>query len=179
MKLFTLTCLFFVYAYFLQAQTDSLSRPSLKYTYFLKLNQGELKPMKGHLSELKDSSLVFVNRFNFQPIEYPIGQIDLLTYRKKNSLLKGTLIGLAGGTLLGVIIGFALGDDQCDGSGLFGGTSSCFYSYTAGEKALLGGLGGFFYGAAFGAIIGSTTIKIPIKGKQENYRFYKPTFKFN
>jgi hypothetical protein len=88
-------------------------------------------------------------------------QINTIALKKKNAALKGTLIGLGAGIVVGAIAGFASGDDPQEE----------WFALTAGEKAFGLGIIGGFTGALIGVIAGvlSKTVFI-IGGKRDTYR---------
>jgi hypothetical protein len=114
-------------------------------------------------------------------INIGVDQIQSISLRKKNSVLKGALIGLGVGALTGVIAGLASGDDPVQpyysngqdpyGLGNFFVALDNSFAMTGGEKATGGAifLGGT--GAIIGAIVGAIAKKkFVIGGKKEVYR---------
>src|SRR6266496_5680029 len=114
-------------------------------------------------------------------INVSVEQIRSISFRKKNSGLKGALLGMGIGATVGIIAGFASGDDEKqpyydsnqDPFGLgnvFVSLNNAF-AMTAGEKAIAGGIGLGVSGAIVGAIIGAIAKKkFIIGGKKEVYR---------
>ena len=76
-----------------------------------------------------------------------INQLDLSVRRKRNFVRGLGIGGLTGGTL-GIFAGLASGDDECR-RGEF-----CIFELSAGDKAVLGALGGGLLGGAAGLLIG-------------------------
>ncbi|WP_420378252.1 hypothetical protein [Gilvibacter sp.] len=85
--------------------------------------------------------------------------IAKIKLRRKGSITRGALIGLATGTAIGGLAGYTAGDDR-------GG----FVSFTKEEKAVI--LGTFFglCGTVIGAVIGTSRKKFYIYGSNDNYR---------
>jgi hypothetical protein len=114
-----------------------------------------------------------INKNNYA---YPVSKVNSISLQKKNSALKGTLIGLGAGVVTGVVIGFASGDDPIEP--YTGNPFEDFFialnnslAMTAGEKALTGGLTFGLTGALTGFIIGKIAKKkFIIGGKKETYR---------
>jgi len=114
-----------------------------------------------------------INKNNFA---YSITQVNTISLQKKNSALKGTLLGLGAGVLTGVIVGFASGDDPIQPysgdpfADIFIALGNSF-AMTAGEKALTGGITFGATGALTGFLIGKLAKKkFIIGGKKETYR---------
>jgi hypothetical protein len=146
--------------------------------YRLDDNQVILLPAKNKKYNIKKFSTIDVdmNTFNIG-----IDQIQSISLRKKNSVLKGTLIGLGVGIVTGTIIGFASGNDPVqpyyDSNQDPYGIGNAFvalgnaFAMTAGEKAVAGAIGLGGTGAIMGAIIGAIAKKkFIIGGKKEVYR---------
>ena len=87
-------------------------------------------------------------------------QINTISLKKKNAGLKGALIGMGAGIVIGAIAGFASGDDPVTPytgelfSDMIIGFSNSF-TMTAGEKAVGMGAVGALTGALIGGITGA------------------------
>ena len=82
-------------------------------------------------------------------------EIDHIKIKRKGAVGRGILAGGLTGFGVGVIIGFIEGDDEPD----------TWFSYSAGEKAILYGTGLGITGGIIGAVIGAlATKKFIIKG---------------
>jgi len=131
---------------------------------------------KGEITGINENS---IHIKNLSP--YSFDQVQTISVKRKNSVLRGALIGLGAGVVSGVIMGMASGSDKLqsyysygqDPTGLgnlFVGIENAF-AMTAGEKALAGGIGLGVTGAITGAIIGAVAKKkFIIGGKKEKYR---------
>lgn len=143
--------------------------------------------VKGWFYKMEDDRVVLLpsKNKNFKlvndNINLGVDQIRTISFRKKNSVLKGTLLGLGIGAVTGIIIGFASGDDKKEpyydynqdpyGIGNFFVSINNAFTMTAGEKALAGGIGLGVSGAIIGTIIGAVAKKkFIIGGKKEVYR---------
>ena len=98
-----------------------------------------------------------------ETVAIPVTNINSISFKKKNAGFKGALIGLGTGALVGMIVGFAGGDDPVQpytgGFGdLFVALGNAF-AMTAGEKAAMGALSGGILGAGTGAILGAVLKK--------------------
>ena len=93
----------------------------------------------------------------------PSNSIKNIKFKRTASVGRGAAVGGVTGLFLGLIIGFASGDDQCPPN------TFCIYESTAGEKALAGGLVLGAAGSIVGVIIGASshTQKIKINGDQK------------
>lgn len=157
-----------------QAQTDSTGASIPKKPSKATVHTNDNKIIKGWLYAVNDSQLVLVNssRALLNPSfdgagqqVIPIENIRVASMRKKNSALKGALIGLGVGAFTGAIIGFVDGDDVSSPN------SWNILSFTAAEKALGGGLVLGTGGAIIGTIIGALAKKkFIIGGKKEKNR---------
>jgi hypothetical protein len=141
------------------------------------------KKYRGYLREVEDSTIVVSNYLNKKKSNYLTLNIDIrgvekIKFRKKGKVGKSILWGAFTGAALGAIIGLASGDDvpgrDCPlprsgptipFDGLF--ERPC---YSAGEKAVIGGVGGGAWGILIGGIVGSVKIKIPINGNQKTFK---------
>lgn len=152
------------------AQTDSATtvkavRPNMA---TLQFNDGT--KTKGWFYSINDSQFTVLprsvrhlkqlNSLSTTSYSYPIEQIHSIRLRKKNSGLKGALIGFGIGAVTGVVIGFASGDDPIATAGPndFWGIGAAIqnaFAMTAEEKALAGGIGLGVSGALTGAVIGA------------------------
>ena len=103
--------------------------------------------------------VVFYDRANGGMV--PDGEIvRIKDVRHGRGAIEGLGIGGGIGVGIGVLVGLASGDDECDSETSDHG--GCWFSFSAGDKAmiggiLLGGLGGFL-GLIVGAMKGSTII---------------------
>ena len=119
------------------------------------------KNYKGPLMEVADSSITILSKGG--PVSIPSSSIKNIKFKRTASVGRGAAVGGVTGLFLGVMIGFASGDDECPPGTL------CIYEATAGEKALAGGLVFSAAGSVIGVIIGATshTQKIKINGDQK------------
>ena len=165
--------------YCLYAQDDPIisSKKIMPNMASLKTVDGRIQ--KGWFYQLNDSQMVLLDKLNqHNKINdnssigrhyYNIDQVQSLSLRKKNSVMKGFLIGLGFGILTGVITGFVSGDDKIEplppaDSDPFGiGTAfvsfSNSFAMTAGEKAVFGAIGFGTVGAITGILIGAIAKK--------------------
>lgn len=131
--------------------------------------------IQGFIYQFNDTSLIISNDYSeFEPIKnsalfqtLEIAEIGAIKVRRRESVLKGVIIGTAAGALIGAIIGHSLGDDEPQTT-VFGVLTDP--SFTASQKAIMGGFAGSIFGAITGALIGFVKITIPIKGKKENFK---------
>ena len=174
------------------AQNDSTEKNKKHIPSLATIHTTEGKTLKGWFYQSDDDQLILLPTKNKKfsltnaeikgnTINIGIEQIQSISLRKKNSVLKGMLIGLGVGVATGAIIGFASGDDPVQpyyssnqdpyGIGnLFVGLNNAF-AMTAGEKAVVGAIGLGTSGAIMGAIIGAVAKKkFIIGGKKEVYR---------
>ena len=136
------------------------------------------KRINGLLSSVNDSQLV-LNKSKGQ-LTVPAENLKSFTLKRKNSVLKGALIGLGIGAAAGVIIGLASGNDPVMaypsanddpfGLGTMAVALNNSFAMTAGEKAVAGGLALGATGALVGTIIGAVAKKkFVIGGKKEKF----------
>jgi hypothetical protein len=152
----------------------------------------EGKTLKGWFYRLNDDQVVLLHaknknfrlaglaKTNENTINIGVDQIQSISLRKKNSVLKGALIGLGVGVLTGTVIGLASGNDPVEpyysssqdpyGIGNFFVSLNNSFAMTAGEKAMVGAIGLGTSGAIMGIIIGAIAKKkFIIGGKKELY----------
>jgi hypothetical protein len=132
----------------------------------LRLKDYTPNELEGVLYEINDSSISVSNsllredystgKFKISKINF--NNIDVVKTRMKNNVVRVALFGALTGFVAGGLAGLISGDDPPG-----------FLSFTAGEKALLYGLGFGVGGAGIGALEGLVKIKIPINGSLENF----------
>ena len=109
------------------------------------------KTFKGELLAVKNDEIILMDSINQSGIKLKSKGIQKITIVKKGELFKGMGLGLVIGGGSGAMLGFASGDDK-----------SGWFSMTAGEKAVVGGLALGVLGALGGGIWGA------IKGVDES-----------
>jgi len=168
MKYFT--AIFFVILFGFSAIKAQDTIPKLKlYKSWIYMQQGKPYKIIGVLYEFKDSTILISNSFkikdyqsnNFETQEISIQNIKEIEFRKNNNVGKGAWIGALSGLVVGTILGYSMGDTK---------NSFNYLSFSAEQNAVIWGVGFTFLGAAVGAVIGSTTIQIPINGSMDNYK---------
>ncbi len=119
--------------------------------------------MKAYLVRVNDS-MIFLSPKPFpfnselskmgrlEPVKYQA--IERIEIKRSKAVGRGLLKGFAGGALLGILTGLALGDDPEDQ----------WFSSTATEKALALGLAGGLMGGVIGTIVGVVAKKTFIIG---------------
>lgn len=160
-----------------QAQTDSSTEKKQK-VFIASLTTMDGKTIKAPLSTVNDTQLVLKTSNNVLTV--PAENVKSFTVKRKNSALRGALIGFGIGAAAGVIIGLASGNDPIMsypspsedplGIGTIGAAINNAFAMTAGEKAIAGGLGLGATGAIVGTIIGAVAKKkFTIGGKKERF----------
>jgi len=171
--------------FFLHAQQDS-TKPEKKPKIFIaSIRTVDSRIIKGSIYTVNDSQLVLSKSAkNFyrplpvtdqQPV--PSENIKSFSVKRKNSVLKGALIGFGAGLVTGIIVGLASGDDPVytgpvydPFTGILVALSNSL-AMTAGEKAVGAGLGLGVTGAVVGTVIGALAKKkFIINGKKEKFR---------
>jgi hypothetical protein len=171
---------FFLIPCLLSAQEDSSKLPTginekgfkIFKTWISLKNEPNI--LEGALYEIKDSSILVSNSIlkddyingEFELSKIDFNNIDLVKIRRKNSMLFGALIGAATGFGAGGLIGLISGDDPPG-----------FFSFSAGEKALLLGFSLAVGGAGIGTLDASLKIKIPINGSIQTFNKNKERLK--
>jgi hypothetical protein len=156
------------------------------YQAWVKTEDGKMT--KGWLYETRDDEVVLLNErktniknwpaMSVSPgniINIPTAQIQTIIVRKKNSKLKGTLLGLGIGVVTGVAAGFISGDDPVEPytntfADVFIAVGNAF-TMTAAEKALVGAIALGTAGTIVGYVISSIVKKkFVIGGKKQKVR---------
>lgn len=183
-----MTKLFFLFATVLmvstsQAQTDSSASkqqpesapaPVKMKKFNVALRTMSKKNLYGQIYAVNDSQIL-LRRYTGETYEIPAENIQSFTMKRKNSVLKGGLIGFGVGMLTGVIIGLASGDDKLEEPSIndFGISAAInnAFAMTAGEKAALNGIALGTSGAIAGMIIGAIAKKkFTIGGHKQKFR---------
>ena len=172
------------------AQTDS-TQPEVKYkTMVAKVKTMDNRFVKGIVYPAPTTDQLILSQLTKtkmsstpagETINIPAENIQSFTVKRKNSVLKRTLLGFAIGAVTGVVVGLASGDDPVmaypDPSDDFLGLGTLAvginnaFAMTAGEKAVAGGLGLGVTGAIVGTVVGALVKKkFIIDGKKEKFR---------
>ncbi len=117
----------------------------------LEIQKKDGQSVRGELLTVKDNSLLVMESGSLSGISVDISDVHKIKILKKSRLLKGLGFGLLIGGGSGVLLGFLSGDDP-----------SGWFSMTAGQKALAGGLAFGILGVPIGGIWGA------IKGIDES-----------
>ena len=154
--------------------------PSTKAEYYnwIYLNNSS-RVLKGVVLATNDSSVQFIDKSflasgkvmaSYQLQIIPISTVESIKFRKRSSLTKGTLLGAAGGSAAGALIGYSTGDDVC-------GSGWCILQFTAEEKANIGAILGIIPGMTLGLLLGSSRETIHINGDQSVYTLTRDQLK--
>jgi hypothetical protein len=167
-KLIFITAILQFSSTFLSAQDDTISNSKI-YIAWIKLNDGHT--LSGALYQTNDSSVQIANPYtkkvllsgNYNIERIYFNNIRLIKIRAKEKAGKGFMftLGATGGALIGAIIGYSLGNDPYAGG------------YTAGDKAILGGMIGLLPGGLIGIQFGASKKKIPVIGSIYNFNLSK------
>jgi hypothetical protein len=177
------------------AQNDSVVEVKKHAPSIATVHTMEGQTVKGWFYRIDDDHVILlpskIKHFSLTSLKNPnindntttinVEQIRSISLHKKNSVLKGGLIGLGIGVLGGVIIGLASGDDPVQtyppvgqdpyGIGNFLTGLNNSLAMTAGEKALYGALGFGALDAVVGMFIGAIAKrKFKIGGKKAVFR---------
>lgn len=164
-----LLCIFHIAS----AQKDSMKLKH--YQTWIHFNNN-LKTLRGQLNEVKDSSLSvsqFVNSKSYylnKPIKINYDNIERIQIRRNRNKGRGALIGGLTGAAFGGLIGHYQGDDDS-------GPHSIGLSFTAKDKAQIGGVMGLLSGAFVGSLFGSIKINIPINGNFDKFQQHRDKLK--
>ena len=115
--------------------------------------------IEGELISVKPNSLLLLDPEG-KDVSVGIADIKVIRIVKKSKAGKGALYGLLIGGAAGALLGFASGDDE-----------SGFFTFTAEEKALMGGASWGIAGLILGGIAGLTSGKdktIQIEGMTDS-----------
>jgi len=156
-----------------KAQSDTLT-PKKPKPFVASIQGMNDENIKGDVVSVNDSGMML--RSYDGSFKVPAENIGSLTLKRKNSVLRGTLMGLGIGVASGMIIGFAQGnspDKQIVIPNIFDPGSDLIFTVAgtrASQKALIGattlGLTGTITGAIIGAVAKKTFI---IGGKKEKF----------
>lgn len=132
--------------------------------------------LKGYLRAVDDSSIVISNYLNKSTPDYftksiHVRDVNTMKFRKQGSpVLKGTLIGVLSGIVLGATIGYA---SKCTKftSIAFVDEITCIYEKRAKITVLSVGFGTLF--GIIGGVVAAKKITIPINGGRNNYKKQK------
>jgi hypothetical protein len=162
---------------FSHAQTDSAAKKQK--IFIASVTTMDSKSLKGSLYAVNDTQLIL--RANNNQLRVPAENLKSFTVKRKHSALRGALIGFGVGAAAGILIGLASGNDPVmtytpdpygDPLGLeaIGVAMNNAFAMTAGEKAVVGGVGLGITGAIVGTIIGAVAKKkFTIGGKKEKF----------
>src|SRR5436189_4708972 len=171
-------------------QTDSASNTKKIVPYHAIIHTMDGGKTKGWLYKIDDNNIYLLpassrkklsaaelksKDLNISALNFDISQINTISTQKKNSGLKGALIGLGTGVLTGVIMGYASGDDPvAPYTGTFADVFIALgnsFAMTAEEKSVADGIALGLTGAITGFVIGKLAKKkFIIGGKKEVYR---------
>jgi hypothetical protein len=171
------------------AQTDTVQAEKKSKPFIINVSMNNGGKVKGLFYTINDTQLVLSRSSKIvsgslpddQQYSIPAENIKSFTAGRKNSALRGALVGFGVGAVTGIIIGLVSGDDPVAqypdpstdflGIGTFGAALQNSFAMTAGEKAVIGGVGLGVTGAITGAIIGALAKKkFTIGGKRERFR---------
>jgi len=158
----------FIIFLFHQLNAQETATKNRKYKTWVKKTDSKSR-LVGVLYQVEDTKLLIsnsfehevydLNQFEYQDVyAYEIEKIKL---RRKGSIGRGILIGVASGFVTGAIIGFVNGDEPCH--------PTCFIGGSAEDLGLIGGV--------VGAVVGSLKISIPINGSESKFRYNLPGLK--
>lgn len=139
-------------------------------------NSLEVLNLEGALYQVADSSILISNSLitedylsnNFTISSLNISDIESIAIRRKGTFGRRVLVGTLTGFAVGAIIGAASGDDPPCQSGEW-----CLFDFSAGEKAMMAGVGLGIIGAGVGAAVGSIKVNIPINRSMGKYKSEK------
>ncbi len=137
---------------FCQTQSDKKPKP---YDAWVKTPSFTYK---GTLYDVQDSSIRITNSLNYNFSSFRFQDIDAIQIRKKNSVVRGVIVGGIIGLLPSIVLAASL-DKNDDGLYLL--------------LVPMVGMAGAGVGAVVGAGLGSIRITIPIERKKENFDAYK------
>jgi hypothetical protein len=190
MKEHLLPLIFLSMVFSASAQTDTVEPAKLKKPSIATISTMDGKKIKGWFYKTDSDNIFLLSTKikaqkplnNKSPAlengsnKIDVIQINTIVLKKKNAGLKGALIGLAAGVVVGAIIGFASGDDPVKPytgdaySDVFIDLGNAF-ALTATEKAaglsVVGGMTGALIGGITGALLKK---KFIIGGKKDNYK---------
>jgi hypothetical protein len=124
-------------------------------------------PLEGTFQEVQNGSLFFSPEGQTDAMEVPLDQVESVeTFAgTKRQTVKGMGIGAGSGALLGIVLGFASGDDE----------PCSWVCFSAEEKAAVGGIALGITGGVIGLIAGALTTtdewrEVPLVGARPAIR---------
>ena len=192
MKNYLLGFIAFIFTGSVFSQTDSTASVKKSVPSIATIKTLDGKTVKGWFYKMNDENVYLLpvkrNKKYFRSSEFlspdanaggfnvQVSQINTIALQKKNAGLKGTLIGLGTGAIIGALTGFISGDDpiqECGPNDFFciGAAINNALAMSAGEKAFAGAIGLGLTGALTGFILGKVAKKkFIIGGKKDTYR---------
>ena len=192
MKNYLLGFIVFFFTVSTFSQTDSTAPVKKTVPSIATIKTLDGKKVKGWFYKMNDENIYLLpvsrNKKYFRSSEFlapdanaggfnvQVSQINTIALQRKNAGLKGTLIGLGTGAIIGALTGFISGDDpiqECGPNDFFciGAAINNAFAMTAGEKAFVGAIGLGLTGALTGFILGKVAKKkFIIGGKKDTYR---------
>jgi hypothetical protein len=134
-----------------------------KVIYRLSIVKLDGKIMTGYLRSVSDTALILTAKPNVLTPEQQLSysEIDVIKIRKHRAILKGWLLGTAGGAAVGAIIGRATYEEpEC--------TGFCF-DLGPGVQTFAGGIIGGLAGGVIGISVGSKSKKVKLSGDKNAF----------
>lgn len=139
----------------LRAQTSN-SEPSVNSRVRITAPDLRASPVIGTIVEKgEDTWMLELEIPDRDPLEVPLAtvtRVEVSRGLQKKFVAKGFAYGALGGGIVGALMGFSMGDDDCSGESEAG--SFCLEVMTAGDKAVVFGLAVGLVGGAIGAVSG-------------------------
>jgi len=110
----------------------------------LRLEKEDGRIIRGELLEVQGESLIILDHEGLEKSSYRLEELKRIVIEKKSGLLKGLGLGLLIGGGGGAAIGLISGNDK-----------QGFFAFTAGDKAILGGIAFGLLGGLSGAVLGA------------------------
>lgn len=159
MKPLFIICLCSICFFTVKGQNNQSSSKKL-ITYKVKIYGFNHKETEGMLGGFTDSSILLVGNNR----SFSFTQIQKVRFRRVGNTGRGIMYGAIIGGATGGIIGLASGDDP----------PNTWFSLTASEKALGGGIGLAFFGSIIGGVIGGVSNeRFLINGNKNGFDYMK------